>query len=583
MNRVLLSASMALAITAAAQAQCYEGNLGTLLGTGDDTLLAVQPMNITFPMGASTYTSLQCNTNGVIYLTNGTTAAVGTSSTGYSAAAATMVTNLRGAAGGSPRIAAYWRDLNMLAANNGGVYLNNTSPGKCVVTWKNAVHYGQTSPIFTVQAQIWADGHVDMFYSATANNTAACPIVGISAGNAIADPLASNLVTGATSTSLIMYQTFATLNTFGGFQNKTISFFPNASGGYTEVMNACVPASNTNYGNGCTFKSATIYEAFPANTVDLSSTSFMMIPNGSGYTIAPGSGAPRYTHTVASLGLSDDSVATFALPSPLTYPGGSTSALDICSNGYIWMQSPNTLADFSPTAAELFSNPARLCVMWCDGLPDAVNNVYAEAVGSMVYITYNNVPIYGGVGGNMDLQVQINLASGIIEVQYGAISCGNASLVGWTVGTAGPSVVDIGSRDLSAGIAGTFNTQFPEQRGVSLSAAPAPVLGSTLVWTADNIPATAIISGQIISFVGLNPGLPLGGFGAPTCSQYVDPNAGVSSLLFGGPTVTSSLAIPNSSSYAGITLYSQVVSLDATANAFGAVFSNGVSSFLQGF
>ena len=81
----------------------------------------------------------------------------------------------------------------------------------------------------------------------------------------------------------------------------------------------------------------------------------------------------------------------------------------------------------------------------------------------------------------------------------------------------------------------------------------------------------------------INSGLPLGAFGAPTCSQYVDPNAGVSSLLFGGPTVTSSLAIPNSSSYAGITLYSQVVSLDSTANAFGAVFSNGVSSFLQGF
>ena len=47
---------------------------------------------------------------------------------------------------------------------------------------------------------------------------------------------------------------------------------------------------------------------------------------------------------VAGLALGDDAVGTLALPAPFNYAGGSTSTLTICSNGYIWMQSPNTLA-----------------------------------------------------------------------------------------------------------------------------------------------------------------------------------------------------------------------------------------------
>ena len=136
-----------------------------------------------------------------------------------------------------------------------------------------------------------------------------------------------------------------------------------------------------------------------------------LIPNGvGGYTAVPGTGS-NFVHTQSSLMLTDDSVGTLILPNTFTYPGGVTTAFDICSNGYIWMQSPNLLADFSPTAAELFSNPARLCPMWCDALPDGatgINNVFAEVdvAANKAYVTWANVPIFGGVGGNMDLQVE---------------------------------------------------------------------------------------------------------------------------------------------------------------------------------
>jgi len=105
MKRLLLTVSAVAAMSALATAQCFETNLGTSIGLGDDLVLAVTPMNITFPMGgiAASYTHVQPTTNGLCYLTNGV-AAVGATGTGYSSAAATMVTNLRGLAGQNPRI-----------------------------------------------------------------------------------------------------------------------------------------------------------------------------------------------------------------------------------------------------------------------------------------------------------------------------------------------------------------------------------------------------------------------------------------------------------------------------------------------
>ena len=84
MTRLFLTVCAAVALTSLGQAQCYEANLGTLLGVGDDTLLTLTPMNMTFPMPtggvAASFTHIQPNTNGVIYLSNG--AATGGSSTG---------------------------------------------------------------------------------------------------------------------------------------------------------------------------------------------------------------------------------------------------------------------------------------------------------------------------------------------------------------------------------------------------------------------------------------------------------------------------------------------------------------------
>jgi len=588
MTRILPLLSSVL-LCAAATAQCFESNFGTLLGTGDDTAFpsatTSNALGFTFPIGANNYTHYTVNTNGACFLWTAATGIQGATATGYSTTLATQITNLRGAVGGSPRLAPYWRDLDLTAGNSGGLFFNNSIPGRGVFTWRNAVHFGATSPIFTVQMQIFSTGQVWMFYSGNLQ-TNANTICGLSAGGAIAAPGASDLSVGALGgTTKIAYQQFAA-NTFD-LQNTTVQFVPNGLG-YDIVPTTCQPANNTNYGVGCNGPrvSATAYELFPANTIDLSNTSVRLTPTGTGYLFTPGTGT-NYTHTVAGLALGDDAVGTLALPTPFNYPGGSTSTLSICSNGYIWMQSPNTLADFTPTTAELFSNPARLMPMWCDGVPDGttnVANVFAEVdtLNNKAYVSWLNIPIFNTVGGAMNVQCELDLTSGAVEYRYGAISCGNFALVGWTPGT-GASVVDAGSIDLTAALPSTFTTVSPEAGFVvSLAATAAPIIGTTMSFQTTGVPASGL-SFYLLSAGQLNPGVNLGILGAPACFAYITLPEALSVLQIGAPTATASFAIPNDPFFAGQSFYSQVAAVDPTANALGFTTSNGVRSFMNAF
>ena len=581
-----LSLLASLAFSVAANAQCFETNFGTQIGLGDDSLLTAQALGFTFPMAGVNHTHVIPNTNGVAFLHTAATGALGTTATGYSTSTATMLTNLRGAAGGAPRLAAYWRDLNLTAANSGAVWVNTTVANRCVVTWANAVHFGQTTPVFTFQMQLFATGEVRYFYSPTTNNTALGVTVGVSNGGAIAAPAsATDLSAGAVgvSTSPIVYQTFATLNSFD-LQNTSVGFVPNATAGYDVINSPCVPAQNTTYGAGCPNISATAYELIQPNTIDLSNTSIRLTPNAQGgYTFGPGTGT-NYTHTAAGLALGDDAVATLALPTAFNYPGGSTSTLTICSNGYIWMQSPNTLADFSPTVAELFSNPARLLPMWCDGVPDGaanVANVFAEvdAVANKAYVTWSNIPIFGGVGGTMNVQCELELATGVVEYRYGAVSCGNTAIVGWTPGT-GLSAINAGSIDISAQLATGFSTNATERAALALATSNNPVIGTTMTVTASNIQATVAGTAYILSPGQVNPGLDLGSIGAPGCFAYVTLPAILVDLMIGNPTATSTLVIPADPSLAGQRFYSQALSFDT---AFNLATSNGIASLMNAF
>ncbi|MBM4060629.1 MAG: hypothetical protein FJ265_05975 [Planctomycetes bacterium] len=340
-------------------------------------------------------------------------------------------------------------------------------------------------------------------------------------------------------------------------------------------------ATNVAYGTGCYTRSATWYESF-TGPMDLAGIVIRMTNVGTGYLMTPG--APTaYVHTAPGLALTDDSVATVALPSPFTYSGGVTSSIGVCSNGYIWMQQPNGLADWTPTVAELFSNPARLCPSWADLLPDGaanVNNVFAEADPlnpAMFYVTWNNVPLLGG-GGSVNLQVQFDLTSGDVNITYGAMPATATCIVGWTPGI-GASVIDPGNRDLSATIAAGFLTGFPELVALALSASPRPVLGTTVTYTVDNIPPSAAISALLVSLLQAN--IELTGIGAPGCFQHIDLGLAATALLIGSPTASFGLPLPNNLSFVGLPLFVQGASLVPGANPLNVITSNGVRSTLS--
>ncbi|MEC7584350.1 MAG: trypsin-like peptidase domain-containing protein [Planctomycetota bacterium] len=151
-------------------------------------------------------------------------------------------------------------------------------------------------------------------------------------------------------------------------------------------------ATATNYGQGCYEQTASFLEEFPAGSFDLSGTGSVpnvvrFTPMGtpvSGYAVAAAPPAWR-NPTSADLGLGDDAVTPSQfLGFGFQYPGGLTAVTRMCSNGYVWLNGATTTADWSPTAAELVSEPARLCPLWMDLNPAGGGNTHFDVTPGAV-------------------------------------------------------------------------------------------------------------------------------------------------------------------------------------------------------
>ena len=589
MKKLFAPLCAAALLAATASAQCYETNLGTLIGTGDDTLFAVQPLGFTFPMGgiAATYDAVQFNTNGVAFLTNGTTAAVGGTGTGYSTSATTQLNNLRGTAGQSPRIAALWRDLNMLTANSGGVYYNNTIPGKAVVTWQNAINYSTTAPIFTVQMQLFASGDIIFYYSPTTQSSAAT-IVGVSEGNAVASVPGSNLNPGPnTASTRLIYEQFTANNL--DLAGKALTFTV-AGGGYVQTAASC-GASNVNYGTGCGSQYSAFYELFqtsPAASAQLSNSTVTLLPTGTSYlmTYAAGNTVVAPTAAASVLALSDDTQVAVTLSTAFAYPGGTTTQLQVCSNGFVSIP-PGNGVPYQPTGAAFLGFAQNCWAAFHDFYPNDPNGtsgqIKFEEAGGVAYITWDNVESYPPTVVNTStVQFQFNLSTGVVNIAFGTVDAVGGSSFGdqWLVGYApGSATLDPGSRSLATALPLVLPTA--DVPALALACAPNPVIGNTLTWTTSNIPASASLSLLMVSLAQVNPGLPVPGTNG--CFQLVDLTTAVSYLQLGNPSATTSLSIPNNTGLSGLPIACQAIALDPAANLLGAITSNGVSSVIGTF
>ncbi|MEI6128705.1 MAG: hypothetical protein WCR59_01435, partial [Planctomycetota bacterium] len=359
-NTLALAMAFAAA-SAVAQVPCFVTPFGAIVGTGDDVVLPVQNLGFSFPFNGTTYDRIYPVTNGFCYLGNAASP-VPTASLCCTGTAANMAAAL------NPMLCPFYNDLNM-QAGQGAVMVDNSIANRCVVTWSGAVQYGQTLH-FDLQMQIYSTGEVLFFYGSTMSLLSlTAGLVGMSPGSGAAIPPMSNFAAAPFVVGNTSYEIFSsTVNL--DLAGQTLDFIPTSSNQYLVTKITCA-ATNNSYGVGCLFSYTSFYENFVAGSLDLGGTSMTVINTGGQYTAISGLASYVAPSTAAvPLVLTDDSVVLQALAAPFNYPGGSTSSLSICSNGFVSVAPGNTTL-FTPTVATILNAPAGAYLAWHDYNPTA--------------------------------------------------------------------------------------------------------------------------------------------------------------------------------------------------------------------
>ncbi|MGE0142592.1 MAG: hypothetical protein AB7I19_06350 [Planctomycetota bacterium] len=552
-----LLASMSLA-----SAQCFEQNFGSLLGTGDDTVFAIQPIGFAFPLGGTTYTDVHVSTNGFFYLSNAGTPAPGSSGccTGSSS---TMLA-------GSPRIAPWWHDLNVIAP--GGVYLNSSAT-RTVITWHRVVEFGNSTQL-TFQVQIFPDGDVVMYFdNAVLVRTSGNCLTGLSAGGGAADPGVADLSAGSVGGTLpSAYELFNTSPQIFDLANLAVTFDANGLGGYDISGAPCIPGSSATYGVGCPGPWAG-YEQFTSG-IDLNGGAIHFFPNGAGGYQITACNACFYNNFGADLALGDDDLAVglnlgFSFP----YAGTNTTAIDACSNGFVWLQTGvSTGTDFSESVIELLSEADRIAVSWDDYNPGAAGSVHFNALPGVAVVTWNGVTEFNA-GNSNTFQLQLYPDGSFVIAHQNVVNLD--ALVGWAAGAPGAgSALDLSANPQDTGAVGA-----PMTHGALNNSRP--ILGQLFNVVFDGIPAGVTDVAWLLGFTQTN--LPLGSFGAPGCSLlHSNDLAWVGTTATTGP-VAGSLGLGNDPVLLGLSIQSQGLALVPGINALGLVVSNGLTINIGGF
>ncbi len=348
----------------------------------------------------------------------------------------------------------------------------------------------------------------------------------------------------------------------------------------SDIPNGNPTAFHTTVGTGCAGGTgpctASVYEQFatPAS-FDLANTAMGLAFNGTNYTLGAASG----TYTAPSgtaLTLGDDAEATVALPFTLSYPGGSTTQLFVCSNGFVSPVTNGT--DFTPTAGELTGGAARWAAAWHDMNPPA-NSVRFTSSPTAVRISFTNVPSFTGASSHT-FQYEF-LSNNQVNIYWQTMTTsGNEYLVGWTAGADGSNPA---GSNLSALIPAGNTTLCPSASSVqplTLNPSARPVLGTTVQMTTSNIPAGSGAQALIYGFTQSVPPIDLTPLGMPGCFAHM-PTFEVHSLVASpATTVVTPVTIPSLSSFVGVSVVMQAISYSPPRTPFGWLSSNGIVLFL---
>lgn len=328
------------------------------------------------------------------------------------------------------------------------------------------------------------------------------------------------------------------------------------------------------YGAGCYASAGAFCEVFTgAHPFDLDDTTFRLVPNAQGgYDVTRTAGPVLILPSNALLPLGDDRLADAHLPWVFPFPGGSTTSIRICSNGYLWLQ-PSGIADYTPTAAEFAQQPARLALAWTDFNPGAPGSggvsFERDPLDRFVTITYDDIWLHGTFGTTLSTFQCVLYPDGQIEIRYGSVAHENlACIVGFTPGNA-----NLGQPATAVDMSLVTTMHTAHADPLELVATQRPLPGASVLLATRNVPQNPLLVLNLIAFQQIAQGVDLAALGAPGCRQYVITND--ADLLFGN--YTRSLGpIPFDSIFLGLHVFSQSVALVPGVNPIGALTSNGV-------
>lgn len=573
-----LAVACALASASLLAQNCPERTLGVALGSGDDVTFGMQSIGFAFPFAGATYTDIHVCTNGYVQLSNG--GAPVPDAADFSATAAEL-------ASGSPRIAPLWTDLNMDVTTGGVCYINST-PSQCTITWDQAACYGIPTE-FQIQLQLFTSGEIKFFYStntinaSTYSTAAAQGLVGVSAGQGAILPATSNLSVTGVTTDDTLYETF-----LGGqfdMANTSLQLLPQTPGWVRLPAAWSLCAAASNYGTGCIQANDSFYQSMPATQFDMANRTLTMLRQTNGYIVLdalPGTFVPPSASAVQIVN-GDDVEQTISLAGAMPVPNGTTSALTVCSNGFIALSATGNGTSTGPTIPVFLAWAQTVvgCIHDYDPTAPASGLITFEESGGFAYVTWNNVLSWNQAAADT-FQFQFNEGSGDIKIVFGAFQpAGNNYLVGYSVG--GPSP-DPGTTDVSSAFAGAgvLITDVPTGPGLALAVSGLPVLGTSFQLDMTNAPNVAPL-GFVFFGSAAVPGVDLGFLGAPGCRAYTtaDLLALNVPLSLPGGFGSISLQLPTTPAFAGLTFTSQGVAF-TLANPLNLVTSNG-TSFAVGY
>jgi hypothetical protein len=412
----------------------------------------------------------------------------------------------------------------------------------------------------------------------------------------------NNLPQTFSNTELTVNLGSTSYNGFTGGALANYVFLGTLYYGVGAVAHGC--ATQKAEGKGCNVLPGSFYQTWTtsaAAAAALNGRSLTLLNVGATYVVVQG-GATWIPPTAAAAALPTNSngESPVTLPTPFPYPGGTTTTLDVATDGHVSVGSNLSLPgtqSYSPYVPA-FLNAANpmWAVAWHNFNTTETGSglIKYEQVGNLMVITWDGVENWPNMIGTTQIvnpsrfQAQFDLSNGNVHYVYQQMDAQGGSqyydytLVGWSPG--GPSP-DPGPTNLVTftSLALSPVEVFP----LTLTATAAPVLGTSIDLVTSNEPPASIG----INFLGLTPlpppGVPLDVLGAPGCSALLDVTTAIGNLIsnlgspFPGLAVT--LPVPSSLALLGLPLASQSVVLDPAANAFGGTFSNGIHMTVGSF